>query len=164
MTTGMTAKKLVRGTSIILLIIVILGYGVWKSQDVLFGIKLTVTGIKDGMTATNPLVTFGGVAKHVKDIMVDGRIVPTAQDGSWSDTVALLPGYNVITVTAADKFNRTKSTQYRLFYDAPFTAPAIKTIPPSSPTLEKPQKTDTAAASTSSTTETASLSSDSGVQ
>ena len=125
MTTGITAKKLVRGGGIILLFIVIFGYGILKAGDIIFGIKLTVVGISDGMQATEPILSFGGTAKRAKAITVDGRIVPAAQDGTWKDTIALLPGYNVVTISTTDKFGRTTLTRYRVFYDAPLIPPVI---------------------------------------
>ena len=135
MTNEITAKKILRNLGIIALFVIIIGYGVWKSRDVLFGIDFTVTGITDGMRTTEPLLSFSGVASRANTVTVDGRTVPGAQDGTWKDTVALLPGYNVITITTTDKFGKTKAYIYRLYYDEPTPLPVPEATPaPVSPT------------------------------
>jgi len=137
MTRGITAKKLVRYGSIILLFIVIVGYGLWRSRDLLFGIRLSISGIKDGMTATDPLLSFSGTAYHAKAITVNLRPVSVAENGTWGDTIALLPGYNIVTVSVTDKFGRVISKNYRLYYTAP-PPPAASVLPDTAPKTETP--------------------------
>ena len=138
MTTEITAKKILRTLGIILLFVVILGYGVSRSKDILFGVDLSLTGLTNGMHTTSSELSFSGEAKHVNALTVNGRIVPTAQDGSWRDTIALLPGYNVITITTTDKFKRTKKQTYRVFFDAPEVTPVKMTEQPVTPQVETP--------------------------
>ncbi len=116
MTRGITAKKIVSWGGAILLFCIIGGYGIWRSRDLLFGIRLSTTGISDGMTVTDPILTFSGVAHHASSIMVDGSIVPLSQDGSWHETLALMPGYNVVSIALADKFKRTTTRDYRVYF------------------------------------------------
>ena len=114
-----TAKNLVRYGSITLLIVMIVGYGVWISRDLLFGIRLSVTGVTDGMGTTEPILDFGGTARHSKGLLVDGRVVPLSEDGTWTDSIALLPGINHLRVSASDKFGRSVTKEYRVYYNAP---------------------------------------------
>ncbi len=116
MTRGLTAKKLLSFGSVILLLALILGYGIWRSRDLLFGIRLNTVGITDGMTATVPILEFSGTAHHANGITVDGETIPLSEDGTWHDSLALMEGSNVITVTATDKFNRTIRKEYRVYY------------------------------------------------
>lgn len=119
MTRGMTAKKLIRTVAIVLLFVVILGYALWRSQDLLFGIRLKVEGLSPDTTFTESVIELKGRAKRATEIRVNDRIVPVDQEGIWVDTLALLPGYNVLTVSAKDKFGRSVSRIYRLYYRAP---------------------------------------------
>lgn len=112
----MTAKNVVRYGGMILFFIILVSYGVWRSRDLLFGIRMSVAGITDGMTAHDPILTFSGDARHANSVTVDGRTVPLAQDGSWQDTIALQAGVNIVTVTAKDKFNRTIKKEYSVYY------------------------------------------------
>ena len=112
----LTAKNILRFGSIILLFLVISGYGIWRSRDLLFGIKITTSGITDGMTETNSVLDFYGNVRHANGLTINSMIVPLAQNGTWHDILALLPGENVITITARDKFNRTISKQFHVYY------------------------------------------------
>jgi len=139
MTSGITGKNLVRYGSIIFFFIVIVGYGIWISRDLLFGIRLVVSGISDGMSTTEPIVEFSGRAEHARGITVDGRIVSLTEDGTWKDTIALLPGDNYVTISAEDKFGRTTSDEYRVYYNAP--PPPAKTEPVPAPSPTTPETT-----------------------
>ena len=125
----LTAKKVVRTGSIVLLFAVIIGYGIWISHDLLFGIRMTVSGISDGLAAKTALLDISGRAKHANDVTLDGRTVAIDQNGVWTDTIALLPGYNVVTIGATDKFGRTTAKSYRVYYTIPATtAPVTDTV------------------------------------
>lgn len=115
----LTAKKVLTVGGAIVLFGVIVGYGIWISRDLLFGIHSSVSGISDGMTVTDSLLSLSGKARHANDVTLDGSIVPIDQKGEWTDTIALLPGYNVVTIGASDKFGRTTDKSYRVYYTAP---------------------------------------------
>ena len=85
-------------------------------------------GITDGMSTTTQLLTFGGKAIHAIDVNVNGQKIALAQDGTWTDTIALMPGYNLITLIATDKFKRTTTESYKINYNAP--SEKIPVIPP----------------------------------
>ncbi len=116
MTKEITAKKLIRYGSALLLFLVVAGYAIWQSRDLLFGITVSVNGIQNGMTVTDPLLALSGTSPHARGMTIDGQDVPTAENGTWTDTIALMPGVNTITIAATDKFHRTISKQYVVYY------------------------------------------------
>jgi hypothetical protein len=135
MTKHMTAKTLLRSGSLMLLAVVLLGYSLSRASDLLFGIHLNVLGIRDGQSVTSPTLEVSGEAKHATGVTIDGHRVSVDTHGVWRDTVVLLPGYNAVTVTAADKFGRTVSNQFAIYYDAPVQALSAPTpTQPESPT------------------------------
>lgn len=101
------------------LCVLIAGYGVWISRDLLFGITSRVNGVTDGMATTEPLLSLSGRARHAGKVTLNGRTVAIDQNGSWADIIALLPGYNIITIAATDKFGRTTTASYRVYYTGP---------------------------------------------
>lgn len=122
-----TAKKVVSWGSSILLFIIIAGYGIWISRDLLFGIHISVSGIYDGEQAAESILSLGGTARHANKVTVDGHIVPIAQSGAWSDTIVLLPGYNIVSISATDKFGRTNIKTYHVYYSTSLpTSPAVQ--------------------------------------
>ena len=116
MTRGFTAKKILRWTSIILLFVVIVGYAVFRSRDLLFGIRLTITGVTDGMTVTDPVLELKGEAHHANEIRVDNQVIPLSETGTWHDSLILAEGYNVISIRVTDKFGRIITHEYRVYY------------------------------------------------
>jgi len=158
MTRGLSAKRLLNYGSIILLVVIVLGYGIWRSRDILFGLRLSVSGIENGLSVTEPLKEVSGHSKHAVLLEINGRIVPISADGDFTDTLAFLAGSNIVTIRASDKFGDSVQKQYQVFYNAPVTPvvpepvieevtpdtePADETVPetPSLPPAE--QSTDT---------------------
>lgn len=132
MTDGNTGKKLLKFISLSLLFLVIIFYGVWKGRDLIFGIRLTVNGIQNNETVKNPVLNLSGLAYHAVSITINGRIVSVEENGMWHDVIALLKGYNIVSISAKDKFNRTISKVYTVNYEEPpDTAPPI--LPQSEP-------------------------------
>lgn len=123
MTGELTAKRLIRSGGAILLSLVIAAYGLWQGRDLLFGIRTRVKGIEDGMRSGTAVLSLTGVARRAGGMRIDDRFVPVAEDGSWSDTIALLPGQNIVTIATTDRFKRTKTRIYRIYY-----APDERTI------------------------------------
>ncbi len=109
-------KKIVSLAGILAIITLVLGYGVWISRDILFGIHFSVSGLHDGLSTSEPLLTVSGNAYHASMLVIDGRTVPLSDTGSWQDTLALLPGYNTIQISVTDRFKRTTTKEYRVYY------------------------------------------------
>ncbi|MEI6316342.1 MAG: hypothetical protein WCO65_01280 [bacterium] len=111
---GITGKKLLSVASLTLLFIIIIGYGTWRGRDLLFGIHMSVSGIQNNETVRTSVLNLSGTAYHAISITINGRIVSVEEDGHWNDTIALLEGYNIIDISAKDKFNRTTSQIYKV--------------------------------------------------
>ncbi|MEI8130728.1 MAG: hypothetical protein WCG55_04465 [bacterium] len=116
MTRGFNAKKIVRWLSIILLFVIVVGYAVFRSRDLLFGIRLTITGVTDGMTVTSPILELKGEAHHANEIRIDNQVIPLSETGTWHDSLILAEGYNVILIRVTDKFGRIITDEYRVYY------------------------------------------------
>ena len=155
MTRGITAKKLLKFISLTLLFVIILFYGLWRGRDLLFGINLEIYGIQNNETATSSVIELSGNAYHAISITVDGRIVSIEQDGQWHDTIALLDGYNIVSISAKDKFDRTITKVFTVNYNAP---PDAK--PPLVPSTDDTQTTT----STDSTIGTSTVTSEQTTQ
>ena len=119
MNRGITGKKLVKFISLGLLFAIIIGYGIGRGRDLIFGIRLSVTGIQDNQSVTDPILNLSCQAYHAVAITVNGRTVSIEEDGVWKDIIALVPGYNIITVAARDKFDRITSQQFTVNYKPP---------------------------------------------
>lgn len=93
---------------------VIVGYAIFQFQDLLSGPTITITSPQNGQTLESPLVEISGTARRVAFISLNGRQIFTNPQGEFREQLVLSTGYNIITVSAEDKFNRTTEKQLEL--------------------------------------------------
>lgn len=116
-------RKIGTYAGILLLIGVVLYTGA-RTKDVLFGSPLKISEVQT-QQSTSPIIKLEGTAKHAKEVLVNGHPLETELSGNFSDTLALVPGYNIITVRATDSFGRTKEKSFSTYYKGePATAVA----------------------------------------
>ena len=100
-----------------ILLIIILGYGYLKTRDLFRGVKLTVETLEDGQIVNNPVLLLKGSAKKAVYLSINDREIFLTPDENFQDSLLLLPGYNIITLKARDKFGREKEDIYRVILE-----------------------------------------------
>ena len=119
-------KKILLTTIGIGLFVVIGIYTVMKMKDVIWGVQVTVRGVIDGETVTEPKITLEGNARNIEVLTINDRVVGGSEDGEFRDSLILSPGYNVVSIKGDDKFGKHISQQYRVVYKKdPSTALSI---------------------------------------
>jgi len=110
------AKKIIKigGFSIFFILIII--YVILGSKDLIFGVKIKNVNLVDGATVTNNIINLTGTAKNAINLTLDGREISVDQNGNFSETIALLSGYNIINIKAKDKFGYVDEKNYKLIY------------------------------------------------
>ncbi len=108
------AKKILKISSLSLLFLCIIIFAFFGSKDLLFGVKIKNVNIVDGAKMTNNIVQITGNAKNALKITLNGREISLDQSGNWSETIVLLPGYNVVDIYARDKFGHSDEKIFRL--------------------------------------------------
>jgi len=84
-----------------------------KLSFVLHGVQI-VAKIERSET---PLTYIKGKAEHATYISLNGREIFIDKDGSFSEPIALIPGYSVITIDTTDKFGNSKEKKFELVYE-----------------------------------------------
>src|SRR3989344_7823408 len=109
-------KKILQivGFSIFFLLIVI--YAFFRSQDLIFGVKIKNVNIVDGIKISNSILKITGNAKNATNLTLNGREISIDQEGNFNETIALLIGYNIINIKAEDKFGYVDEKNYKLIY------------------------------------------------
>lgn len=109
-------KKIVKigGLSVFFILIII--YAFFISKDIIFGVKITNVNIRDGTTVTESVLKLTGNARNAIELTLDGREISVDQQGNFNETIALLPGYNIINIKAKDKFGYVDEKNYKLIY------------------------------------------------
>ncbi len=109
-------KKIVRASIIGTVMLVILGYAYFGSREYINGPKIIITEPINGSTISTSTVTIKGRALHIQDITLNNRPVLIDEQGNFSETLLLFPGYNVSLISAHDKFKRIIEYKLELVY------------------------------------------------
>lgn len=132
----MKLKKILQVGSLVLLFTVLGVYTYYKTRDAIFGVNLVVTGITNGETTTEELVTLDGVAAHTRILSVNGQPISVDQQGRFRYALLLQPGYNIVTVHTEDKFGKKKDKVFEVYYKQTQGEQESAVVP------ESPQKTE----------------------
>lgn len=68
--------------------------------------------------SSSSLATIKGVAKNATHISLNGREIYIDKNGSFSEPIALIPGFSVVTIDTQDKFGKSKEKKFQLIYEA----------------------------------------------
>jgi hypothetical protein len=117
---GFTQKMFI--AAVIAVIAAGLAFFIYRtSLAYLSGPSITIAGPADYSAFSTSTATITGVAKRVQDITLDGRSITIDDNGNFSETILLLPGYNIETIAAHDQFGHTTQKRLELVYLAPKT-------------------------------------------
>jgi len=70
----------------------------------------------DGAVLTENIIKITGNAKNAINLTLNGREISVDQAGNFNETIALLPGYNIISIIAKDKFGYVDEKNYKLIH------------------------------------------------
>ena len=111
-----TIKTVLRGIPIVLTVLIILGYSYFRSQDYLNGPQVIILTPQNGETTDNPLLIIQGQTKNIANISLNDRKIFIDKEGVFTEKILLHSGYNIITVEAADKFNKNIKKRIEIVY------------------------------------------------
>ena len=95
-------------------------------QDRLQPLALAITSVVNSSTASTPAVTLTGTANAgsgIASLVVAGQAVSVASGGTWSASVPLSAGPNVITAVATDGAGATAQAHVTVIYHVPTSPP-----------------------------------------
>jgi hypothetical protein len=81
-------------------------------------IKATITQKDD-----SSLAVVEGIASKATHITLNGREIFIDKEGNFSESIAILPGFSIVTLDARDKFGKTAIKKFELVKSE--NAPAI---------------------------------------
>ncbi|HVS80019.1 MAG TPA: hypothetical protein VHF05_03480 [Candidatus Paceibacterota bacterium] len=94
------------------------GYTLFQAQSLLKGPVVTLDQTAR-LGGGSDVAEIGGVAKNVAYITFNGRRIYTDTNGDFKEKFALSDGYNIVKITATDKFGRETDKTVELVYDEP---------------------------------------------
>ncbi len=72
--------------------------------------------IIDGAQVAEDTIHVTGNAKNAVSLTINGREISINNKGDFDETIALLSGYNIINITAKDKFGYVDEKNYQLMH------------------------------------------------
>jgi Glucodextranase, domain B len=107
-------KKILRISGISLLFLIIVLYAFFRSYDLIFGVKIKNVNLVDGTKYPENVIKISGNAKNAVNLTLNGREISVDQQGNFGEDIALLPGYNIVSIVAKDKFGHIDEKDYKL--------------------------------------------------
>lgn len=92
-------------------------YAFFVSKDLVVGVQIKDVNIEDGLTVNENILNITGNAKNSVELLLDGREISIDQSGNFNETIALLPGYNVVNIKAKDSFGNQDEKTYKLIFE-----------------------------------------------
>lgn len=127
MTRTTNIKNYIKIISLFGLFAFIISYSVMKTLPLLRGVELSLTGIKDGGTVSSNMLALAGRALHAKHLRINGHEILINEKSEFSENIFLLPGYNIVTVDAEDRFDKKLNRSYQILYEPPDEMTKIET-------------------------------------
>ncbi|HAE36468.1 MAG: hypothetical protein UR85_C0005G0024 [Candidatus Nomurabacteria bacterium GW2011_GWF2_35_66] len=87
-------------------------FALMKMSFLLKGVQVEAAIERSGTAIT--YIT--GKAEHATHISLNGREIYIDKDGSFRESIALIPGFSVITINTEDKFGKSKEKKFQLVY------------------------------------------------
>jgi len=108
------AKKILKIALLSVLFIFIAVYAFFNTRDLVFGVKIRDVVITRGKAEKINILNITGNAKNAKKLTLNGREISIDQRGNFNETIALILGYNIVTIRAEDKFALEDEKHYQL--------------------------------------------------
>lgn len=109
-------KLILKTLFIAFFVLIIVGYGIFQSQKIVGGPKITISSPATGQVLTQSDVNIAGVATNISAISLNDRPIFIDESGSFSEKLMLYPGYNIIKLRAEDKFGSKVEKDLELVY------------------------------------------------
>lgn len=99
-------KNTIKISSLVAIVVFIGGYSLYEARNIIRGPVLEVFEPTDGSEIENPLIEIKGVAQNISAISINDRAITVDKEGVFNEKLLLSPGYNIIKLSAEDKFGR----------------------------------------------------------
>jgi hypothetical protein len=116
-----TTQKIFIATVIVIIAAGLLYFIYLTSRAYVSGPSIVIIEPADYAAFSISTTTIVGIAKRAQDITLDGRSITIDNNGNFSETILLMPGYNIETIAAHDQFGHTTEKRLELVYLAPQT-------------------------------------------
>jgi hypothetical protein len=100
---------------IVIVLIVLTAYGLKEAWPLLSGPELMITSPQNGGTFDDGFIKISGTAVHTQTVSFNSNPLLTDQNGHFSTILTLPHGSSILTITATDRFGRSKTERRTVF-------------------------------------------------
>jgi hypothetical protein len=100
-------RRIIGIAAAIAAIILIAAYAVWRSFAYASGPRISIFAPVDGASISSTTVEISGQVLRASQLTLNGYPTSVDEKGDFSQTLAVFPGANTITLTATDQFGRS---------------------------------------------------------
>lgn len=90
----------------LLFISLISGYAFYQARNVVAGPVIAISEPQNGMTTNQKFIKITGVARNSKKVTLNDRLIEIDETGVFRERLLLSEGYNILEVSAWDKFDK----------------------------------------------------------
>ncbi|OGG47484.1 hypothetical protein A3D66_00265 [Candidatus Kaiserbacteria bacterium RIFCSPHIGHO2_02_FULL_50_9] len=109
-------RRLLRFALLIITGLGMAGYALFEARFLIQGPVVTIDTPRNGQSVSVPLVEIAGKAKNISDITLNDRKIFVDEQGYFHEQLLLFYGYNILTLTAHDRFGRETQKVLELVY------------------------------------------------
>lgn len=91
-------------------------YGLFRASALLSGPTLTIDSPREGSTVYAETLQLRGVAENIRSLTLNGRSIFVDDAGRFREELALMRGYNILTLRARDRFGRERTAALHVIY------------------------------------------------
>lgn len=107
-------RTTIKKYSLVLLILIALGYAAFQAYPLLMGPTITIYYPHDGDIVSTSTFEISGRALRSKEITVQGRTISTDTDGTFRETLVAYPPYTIVVVTALDSYGKRVTKELKV--------------------------------------------------
>lgn len=98
------------------IVLALAGYIYFQTRSLTEGPIIEVAEPINGSLIVDSTITIEGKAKNISWLSLNGKTTYTNEEGTFSKKHALLPGLNVITIEAGDKYGKRDKKDIWVFH------------------------------------------------
>jgi hypothetical protein len=97
-------KKSITIASILLVVILLVGYTLFQAKNLIRGPVLVILEPKDGATVPYEIVTVKGTTENVSAITLNDSPIFIDKEGKFNEKIVAPVGYSIVKLSAKDRF------------------------------------------------------------
>ena len=109
-----TGTVFIRGLLVILAVGFVFFYTLYQARSLIEGPRTEITSPSDGARVLEPVVEVRGGSAHVARIFFNDSPIFIDDKGNFRELFALSKGYNIVKVSAEDRFGRKEEKMLHL--------------------------------------------------